>query len=185
MISNSSESPVAQDMEFKGTQDAFDAIYRQHAEAAYKLALQLTGNCALAEDSFQEAMFKIWRAAPLLRPGNARGWISRIVTRECIRTLKARRAERNRINCVQAFCRRNTTCVPNSEGLEHNRRLSIVADVLTRLPATEQDLLKLHFQSGLSQRKISAVVALPQQTVSIRLKRIIHALRREFGVTNC
>jgi RNA polymerase sigma factor (sigma-70 family) len=51
--------------------------------------------------------------------------------------------------------------------------------LLKRLPTLDQQLIKLCYEEGLSQRRISATLAVPQQTVSNRLKRAISHLRRE------
>jgi RNA polymerase sigma-70 factor (ECF subfamily) len=73
--------------------DFFSSLYERFGDDAYGLALRLTGNRALADDAFQEAMLRVWRAAPSYRPGNARAWIFRIVARESLR------ARRNSCRC--------------------------------------------------------------------------------------
>src|SRR5579862_6284908 len=70
---------AALDLRDAAGRSAFSELYEGHAGAAYSLALRLMENNALAEDAVQEAMLRIWKAAPTMRPGNTRAWILRIV----------------------------------------------------------------------------------------------------------
>jgi len=51
---------------------------------------------------------------------------------------------------------------------------------MAELPVDERSLVRLRFNDGLSQRQISSVLRIPQQTVSRRLKLAIERLRRRF-----
>src|SRR5260221_38337 len=55
-------------------------------------------------------------------------------------------------------------------------------NMLEKLPPIESNLLKLRLETGLSQRSISAVVSIPQQTVSFRIKRAIRGLRKALSL---
>ena len=89
-------------------QTRFDEMYKRHAEDAYGLALHLTRDRAMADDAFQEAMLRIWRATESFRPQNTRGWIFRIVARECTRVRKAARHGRKYSEKFYARGRRTT-----------------------------------------------------------------------------
>src|SRR5438045_2225794 len=69
---------------------AFSELYQRYEQPAHSLALHLTGNAPLAEDSLQNAMLRVWTSAGTYRVGNARAWILRIVARESLRTMRGR-----------------------------------------------------------------------------------------------
>lgn len=57
---------------------------------AYRLALRMLGDRAEAEDVAQEALLRLWRAAPDWDPGRARisTWIYRVASNLCIDRLR-------------------------------------------------------------------------------------------------
>lgn len=156
--------------------DTFSVLYEQHAKAANDLALRLTKNQALAEDAVQEAMLRIWRGVPSLRPGNSRSWFFRIVVRECIRLRASVLRERKRRELANAMWDRCTPISP-LESMERKTLISVLAEIMPKLPSTERSLLSMHFENGLSHRKIGQAMAIPQQTVSRRLKNALGDLR--------
>jgi RNA polymerase sigma-70 factor (ECF subfamily) len=158
---------------------AFAALYEQHVDAAIALALSLTSDRALAEDAVQEAMLRIWRSAHSFHPGNVRGWVLRIVGRECMRLMRRRKQERTRATHV----------IPNQAGDSHNIApdkeavLSSIRTGLAKLAQPDRRLVELHFGDGLSQRQISAALAMPQQTISYRIRSVVGQLSRELVST--
>jgi RNA polymerase sigma-70 factor (ECF subfamily) len=157
--------------------EPFSALYENHGRAAYSVALRLTRDPVTADDAFQEAMLRAWRAAPSVRPGNHRGWMCRIVARECINVRKRNLACRRRVQNVAAPAPDISS--RNSASAEQETLCQSLYRLLKRLPTLDQQLIKLCYEEGLSQRRISATLAVPQQTVSNRLKRAISHLRRE------
>jgi RNA polymerase sigma-70 factor (ECF subfamily) len=157
--------------------DFFSSLYERFGDDAYGLALRLTGNRALADDAFQEAMLRVWRAAPSYRPGNARAWIFRIVARESLR------ARRNSCRCKKReIVAHELRRAGADEMPDHSDLLRLALDAaITRMPPSERKLLKLSFFEGKSQRKISAAMAAPQQTISHRLHTAIQNLRRDLN----
>lgn len=153
-------------------EDAFAAFYLRHAQPARTLALRMMGNPAQADDILQESMLQVWRRAGTFRPGNARGWLSQIVTRECIRL-------RNRAHSRQPALMPACNAAPGDE-MERQQLLASLQRFMAELPVAERSLVRLRFNDGLSQRQISSVLRIPQQTVSRRLKLAIERLRRRF-----
>src|SRR6185295_1897641 len=128
----------------------FDALYSRHSAAAYGLALHMTADHTLAEDAVQESMLRVWRAAPVRRPGNDRGWVLRIVARECMRLQKRKQRERLRAEIAHQIQPRNVETVPY-EYAEREGSLSRLRAALEKLPARERRLLSLRYENGLSQ----------------------------------
>src|SRR3954470_9701916 len=69
----------------RGDEAAFRLLARRHAADALRLARRILGNEALAEEIVQDALVRVWRAAPRWRPDAAfRTWLYRIVTNLCL-----------------------------------------------------------------------------------------------------
>jgi RNA polymerase sigma-70 factor, ECF subfamily len=63
----------------RGSQAAFEALYRRHAPRVYALCLRMTGQVALAEDCSQEAFVQAWRNLGRFESRSAFGtWLHRI-----------------------------------------------------------------------------------------------------------
>lgn len=76
----------------EGDEEAFETLVRAHAPAMLRLAAQLLGSRAEAEDAVQEAFVGAWRKLPEFRGEAGFGtWLHRIVTNRCLNTLRARR----------------------------------------------------------------------------------------------
>ncbi len=69
----------------QGDRRAFQALVRRHAGRAVALARRILGNDALAEEIAQDALLRVWIAAPRWRPQAAfRTWLYRIVVNLCL-----------------------------------------------------------------------------------------------------
>ncbi|MFD7512879.1 RNA polymerase sigma factor [Streptomyces sp. NPDC059853] len=76
----------------EGDEDAFEVLVRRHGPVLLRLAEQLLGGSAEAEDAVQEALVSAWRRLPEFRGEAAFGsWMYRIVTNRCLNVLRARR----------------------------------------------------------------------------------------------
>lgn len=179
MISNESDVSAYPTL---SREDKFNALYLKYSTAAYGLAVRLTADRASAEDAVQEAMLRIWRSALEFRPQNTRSWILRIVARECIRLANRCKCEAKRAeiaNTLSLQARESALC-GESEG---SNRLLELDNALAALSQPERNLLKLRFVDGLSQRRISGVLAVPQQTISFQLRRAMLNARTKFRLS--
>jgi RNA polymerase sigma-70 factor (ECF subfamily) len=156
---------------------AFENLYSNHAGAAFVLATSLTGDRALAEDAVQESMLRVWRSAGSFHPGNVRGWILRIVGRECIRLMKRRRQERVR----EKYVLPREPIESKAANAEKDDTLSALQTSIAGLAEPDRRLMALHYVNGLSQRKISKTLAVPQQTISNRIRQILHQLGKQIN----
>jgi RNA polymerase sigma-70 factor, ECF subfamily len=76
-----------------GDQAAARALTLRHAPRVYALARRMLGDGAEAEDVTQEAMLRLWRAAPDWEERAALGtWLYRVASNLCIDRLRRRRA---------------------------------------------------------------------------------------------
>lgn len=161
----------------KRDQAAFAVLYARHEQAAYALARHMLRTSDAAEVAVQEAMLRVWRSAGKYRyDKNARGWMLRIVAFECIRIQKARRAEAARTEPLGED--------PAGARGEDSGREEMLAGLrrgLERLPEANRQLVALYYLGGLTQEEIGKELAIPQQTVSNRLRDALKFLRSELS----
>ncbi len=161
-----------------GNHDAFAAIYERYNDAAFNLALYLTGNRAVAEEAVQEAMLRIWTSAKSYQPGNARAWILRIVAREGIRLGKA--SKRTKLESEERMKER-TDMKPVAEDPAQAELMSALRAVMQELPASDQQLVALHYGAGLSLREMSAVLTVPRQTLHFQVNKALGTLKSKLA----
>ena len=137
---------------------------------AYRHALSLVGNAALAEDLAAEALTRAyarWRRVRVLDYREA--WVLRVVTNLAIDSYAKRR-------------------VPLEEsvplGLEDAAVLRVtLAQALRALPARQRDAVVLCYLVGLSEADTAEALGVAPGTVKSHLSRAVQHLRRAVGPT--
>jgi RNA polymerase sigma-70 factor (ECF subfamily) len=159
--------------------EAFAELYRRFARLAFNVAFNVTGNRSLAEEAAQEAMLQLWISAKSYQPGNARGWILRIVARESLELAQkqAKGMKQMEAENYREKPRESDTVDGTAEDAEHNELLVTLRRVLHDLPALERQVVALHFGAGLTQQEIGAALSIPQQTISFKIKKVLEDLR--------
>jgi len=168
---------IAQDRD----QAAFAELYRRFAQLGFNVAINITGNRALAEEALQEAMMQVWLSAKSYQPGNARGWILRIVARESLELARKQAKERKRMDS-ELSGEDSRGAAGFSENVEHGEMLFALRRVVQELPALDRQLIALHFGAGLTQQEIGAALSIPQQTISFKIKKVLDDLRGRLSV---
>lgn len=158
---------------------AFTELYKRHERAAWNLARYLLKNDADAEDTLQESFSSVWKSASSFKPGNARGWILRIVSRNCFRKLNKTRRQQE----LATMGTNETALTGNSpvQDAERSELSGMLRRLLERLSTPERQIVALYYGAGLSQEDIAETLAMPQRTVSHRVKEILSRLRSELG----
>ncbi len=158
-------------------QQALTSLFKAYQRSGYNLALTITGNASAADDALQEAFLQIWTsAARFQEPGNARAWIFKIIVRKSLKTLSGRNSWKRTVEWDEKGAESNQRFGPE-ESLEHKELLAGLSQKLNQLPDVPRHMLALHFLAGLTQREISKELAIPQTTVSDKLRGAIKALQ--------
>lgn len=162
--------------------EAFAELFRRFETPAFRLALHLTNRRELAEEAVQEAMLAVWFGAESFQPGSSvRKWILGIVAH---RALKAARKDRKRHRDMnwerERRAARPDEPAPGAEAEEHEM-LGRLRGLLGALPEIERQLVALYYGAGLTQEEIGEALALPQRTVSAKLKGSLDRLRKSLA----
>jgi RNA polymerase sigma-70 factor (ECF subfamily) len=154
-----------------GDTDASDTLMRSSWPHAFRLAMTITKDRALAEDAAQEACFQASRDLRRLRDvGSYRQWFLRIASREAIGIM------RNQQRAAQ--------CAPEIESVEHDASAELIdlRRALMDLPSELRIPLVLSTYCGFSGKEIASLLYITPANVRFRVWRAKALLRERLGV---
>ena len=169
----------------------FDRVVLPYLEDAFAFARWLAGNRADAEDIFQEACLRAFRAVGTFSGGNARAWLLTIVRRTAYSWL-----EKNRVRAQIAMDDLNSgerALVERGGDRDPLNTATAETDLIAKVDAARLEAaisaLPLEFREtfvlreieGLDYRAIAEVTATPLGTVMSRLARARRRLTDTLG----
>lgn len=171
-----------------GDPAAARALTARLVPRALGYAARLLGDGAEAEDVTQEAMLRLWRAAPGWRAGEAQvsTWLYRVVTNLCTDRMRARKRR-------PAAALEDAPEVPDGgtgaeAGMIEADRMAALQAALDALPERQRQAVVLRHIEGLGNPEIAAVMDIGVEAVeslTARGKRALAAIlagrREELG----
>jgi RNA polymerase sigma-70 factor (ECF subfamily) len=160
-----------------GDPRAAAALARSLTPRAFGQAQRMLSDRAEAEDVAQEALLRLWRAAPGWRMGEARvsTWLYRVVANLCTDRLRARRASVT----IDAIAEPADPAPTAAQGLQEGARLRALSDALAHLPERQAQAVALRHLEGLTNPEIAAVMDIGVEAVeslTARGKRALAAI---------
>ena len=161
-----------------GDVNAYEALVQQYQELAFRVAYQVTGNAADAEDAAQEAFVNAYYALGRFRAGAPfKPWLCRIVANEARnrRTSAQRRtvlAER----ALVAQSSGDSAQSPEAAAEADAFRSTLVATLRT-LREDDRLILAYRLFFDLSEAEMAEALNVPRGTVKSRLSRALSRLR--------
>lgn len=153
-----------------GSEEAFRILWDRFGPGIYTVCQRRLGDAGVAEDATQEAFASIWRRAGTFDParGSAAGWLYAVA-----RNAAAQLARRSRSVATLTVLDKQTADQESDPVL----RLAVHA-ALTRLPATEREVLELAYFEDMTQTEIAARLRIPLGTVKTRTRSGLHRLAK-------
>ena len=154
----------------EGDEQALGSLYDQFGTVAYRLALRVVRDAALAEDVVQEAFLTVWRqAAGFDRSrGKVSTWILMLVHRRAVDVVR----RQSRFNALPDQLEATAPQAVVSESAEDDVELREarheVQAALATLPSAEREVLDLAYWGGLTQSEIATKLGIPSGTVKSR-----------------
>ncbi len=165
-----------------GDEEAFDHLYRRHRDAAYRYALTLVGEAALAEDAVQTAFLRAFQALTgSERAITFRPWLLRITRNVCWDELRRRR--------VILLPPEDLPEPPAAgdlhrhEEAERRARAARVHQALRSLPPRYREVLVLRELMGLSYDELAHVLGCTLASVKVLLHRARLRFARRYEST--
>jgi len=154
--------------------DNFGAFYEATYQRAYRAAVAIVGEPALAVDVVQDAYLSAFRGRSRFRQdGPAEAWLIRIVVNQAISA-----ARRRRIRWVEP----QTITAQGDDPGQSVERLSMV-EALQVLPPKERAAVVMRFYLDYDYATIARCLDTTSGTVGSWLSRAMARLRTEFGRT--
>ena len=154
------------------------------AQAAYGLALRITGDVDGAEDAVQEAFLRVWRRADRYEAarGAARPWLLRLVRNIAIDQLRSRGA-RGRAELRGAVHEQEQAARPErpDDALLQKEGRQRMRAALEALPAEQRRMIEIAYFEGLSHTEIAEREGTPLGTVKTRIRDGVLRLRAGFA----
>ena len=162
---------------------ALDLLFQRYRALLKSVILRVVHDHATADDVAQECMLEIWQNAAHYCPekGKALGWLVTLGKRRAIDHVRRRQAynhARERMQCQAQITRWSAVAATDCELADLGQ---VLGQHLNRLPAQQQQVIRLGYLKGMSQREIALNTQTPLGTVKTRmelgLKKLRHAFR--------
>jgi RNA polymerase sigma-70 factor, ECF subfamily len=160
-------------------QDAMLTLHGRYVNLLFSISLRVLHDINLAEESTQEAFFKVWQCAYQFSPasGTVAGWLARIARNMAI---DRQRAEQRRIPLNNEFEMDDElgTMIADGQGDLHADEIgTAIRHALGKLPPEHAKLITLSYFGGLSHSDLSEMLGIPLGTVKTRIQMGMSRLR--------
>lgn len=145
------------------------ALYEQHKNLVWRLALGWLKNPADAEDVCQSAFLRLLEKQSTIRAGHERAWLVTVTVNLC--------RDRLRENARHPTAPLDES-IPALPALQRE-----LYDAVMRLGSTEAAVVQLHYYEGFSVREIASMLYLSTTAVTSRLYRARNHLRHALEET--
>ncbi|MGH3063587.1 MAG: RNA polymerase sigma factor [Gaiellaceae bacterium] len=159
----------------EGDEQALGSLYDRFGKVAYRLALGVVRDPALAEDAVQEAFLAVWRQAASFDPsrGKASTWIFTLVHRRAVDLVRRQSRFSALPDQLEAMAPQTLAAESVDDDVELREARRNVRAALATLSQAEREVLDLAYWGGLTQSEIATALGIPTGTVK---SRTFHAL---------
>ena len=139
-------------------------IIAEYGNDVFRLCLLYLGNRSLAEEAYQETMIKIWYHLSSFRgESEIKTWINRVAVNTCQDIRKSSWFQMwSRSEPEEKLYR-----ISQQETEDHGE----VRSAIGKLRRKYREVIVLYYYEGMKTKEIAAVLNIPVNTVSTRLKR--------------
>ena len=161
-----------------GDVNAYEELVQQYQQLAYRVAYQVTGDAADAEDAAQEAFVNAYYALGRFRPGAPfKPWLCRIVANEARnRRMAAHRRTALAERAQQAQASGEAAPSPEAAA-EADEFREILVEALGQLRDDDRLILSYRLFFDFSEADMAEALKVPKGTVKSRLSRALTRLR--------
>ena len=161
-----------------GDVNAYEALVQQYQQLAFRVAYQVTGDAAEAEDAAQEAFVNAYYALARFRTGAPfKPWLCRIVANEARnRRTSARRRTVLAERALVGQSSGDSAQSPEAAAEANEFRSTLVATLRT-LREDDRLILAYRLFFDLSEAEMAEALDCPRGTVKSRLSRALARLR--------
>lgn len=158
-----------------GSADWMRSVLQQHEGDLIRYARRIVGDDERARDVVQETFLRLCREDRHELDGHLVEWLYTVCRN---RALDVRRKEqRMTTQTEETFTLQTSPELPPALQVERRDSAGQILEMLDRLPANQQETIRLKFQNGLSYREISEVTGLSISHVGVLIHTGLKTLR--------
>jgi RNA polymerase sigma-70 factor (ECF subfamily) len=160
-------------------ESAIAELYDRYGVAVYNLALRITRDPGLAEETSLDTFLQAWQQVERYdgRQGSLASWLFTIARSRSIDRLRARTASKR----TQTDDPMTPPAAQPEEIAELAQRRQLVRAAMAGLPAAQRQALELAYDEGLSHSQIAARLGEPLGTVKTRIRQAMLVLRKQLA----
>ncbi|GAA2377483.1 sigma-70 family RNA polymerase sigma factor [Gordonia sihwensis] len=165
----------------EGDRDAFDVLFDELGPRTLALARRVVGSSARGEEVLQDAWLQVWRTAGAYDRGrgSARAWITTLVHRRAVDTVRHDVAEHRRDERFEAARVPDFDSV-SDDVVARDERIRVRA-CLDTLTVKQREAIDRAYFGGLPYSEVAAALALSPATVKTRIRDGLQRLRTCMG----
>lgn len=159
--------------------DAFNELYSRYGRLVFNLAYKWTRNINEAEEVTQEVFEKIWvrRNTYVMKKSKVSSWIYKICQNTAFDFLRRKKKTSYLDESQLDFLVDDNINLENEIEMHVTRQL--LKNAIADLPKEQQEIIKLMYFEGKTQKEIAASLNIPLGTVKSRVKLAMTKLRRK------
>lgn len=159
--------------------DAFNELYSRYGRLVFNLAYKWTRNINEAEEVTQEVFEKIWvrRNTYVMKKSKVSSWIYKICQNTAFDFLRRKKKTSYLDESQLDFLVDDSINLENEIEMHAIRQL--LRNAIADLPKEQQEIIKLMYFEGKTQKEIAASLNIPLGTVKSRVKLAMTKLRRK------
>lgn len=160
-----------------GASDWLRSVVADYEGPLVRYAARITGDTERARDVVQDTFLRLCEQDRQELDGRLAEWLYTVCRRRAIDV--QRKEHRMRAALPEELNRCCSTCEPPHAAVEREETHAAVLAQVGRLPANQQEVVRLKFQAGLSYREIAGVTGLSVSNVGYLLHTALKTVRRE------
>jgi RNA polymerase sigma factor (sigma-70 family) len=167
----------------EGDEQALGSLYDRFGTVAYRLALRVVRDPALAEDVVQDAFLTVWRQADRFDRslGRASTWILTLVHRRAVDVVRRQASFNTLPDRLDLMAPRAVDAESIDEDIALREVRREVQAALSTLSSGKREVLELAYWGGLTQSEIAAALGIPPGTVKSRTFTALARLGEALG----
>jgi RNA polymerase sigma factor (sigma-70 family) len=144
-----------------------------------RYARRIVGDEDHARDVVQETFLKLWRKDPAELDGHLVEWLYTVCRNQAVDV--RRKEQRMQVLAEETLAVHESADPPPGVLAERHDSAAQVLDLVDRLPANQQEVIRLKFQGGLSYREISRVTGLTVSHVGVLIHTGLKSIRTKLA----
>jgi len=150
----------------------FERIMKKYRNAIYSYAYYFSGSHEDAEDLTQEALIKIWRNMPVMRPFPGKSWVMKVTRNHCIDWARARKTDCAGLvspGAAAHYCKVSESHIIRN--VDRNELKKKIEAAIAGLPVCLRETIILREIQGMKYEEISRALDMPLNTVRANIHR--------------